>query len=105
MKANHARETELWMKIHEKGSSLPKVTNAQALDVTLRWGWIDGIRKSFDERSFLQRYTPRRPRSIGSQVNAIMWRGWSLPALSPNLSRSVPFSAPAGRPIHFAADR
>jgi uncharacterized protein YdeI (YjbR/CyaY-like superfamily) len=45
------------------------VTLAQALDVALCWGWIDGIRKSLDERSFLQRYTPRRARSIWSQIN------------------------------------
>src|SRR6185503_1021570 len=57
MKANHARETELWLKIHKKGSGLPTVTHAQALDVALCWGWIDGIRKSFDDQSFLQRYT------------------------------------------------
>jgi uncharacterized protein YdeI (YjbR/CyaY-like superfamily) len=69
MKANHARETELWLKIYKTGSGLPTVTIAQALDVALCWGWIDGIRKSFDERSFLQRYTPRRTRSIWSQIN------------------------------------
>jgi len=69
MKANHGRETELWVKIHKKGSGLPSVTIAQALDVALCWGWIDGIRKSFDEQSFLQRYTPRRARSIWSQIN------------------------------------
>jgi uncharacterized protein YdeI (YjbR/CyaY-like superfamily) len=69
MKANCACETELWLKIHKKGSGLPTVTNAEALDVALCWGWIDGIRKSYDERSFLQRYTPRRPRSIWSQIN------------------------------------
>jgi uncharacterized protein YdeI (YjbR/CyaY-like superfamily) len=69
MKANHARETELWLKIHKKASGLPTVTTAEALDVALCWGWIDGIRKSFDEQSFLQRYTPRRGRSIWSQIN------------------------------------
>jgi uncharacterized protein YdeI (YjbR/CyaY-like superfamily) len=69
MKANHARETELWLKIPKKSSGLPTVTLAQALDVVLCWGWIDGIRKSFDEESFLQRYTPRRARSIWSQIN------------------------------------
>jgi uncharacterized protein YdeI (YjbR/CyaY-like superfamily) len=69
MKANHARETELWLKIHKKGSGLPSITTAQALDVVLCWGWIDGIRKSFDDRSFLQRYTPRRARSVWSQIN------------------------------------
>jgi uncharacterized protein YdeI (YjbR/CyaY-like superfamily) len=69
MKANHAREREIWLKIHKKSSGLPTVTLAQALDVVLCWGWIDGIRKSFDEQSFLQRYTPRRARSIWSQIN------------------------------------
>jgi uncharacterized protein YdeI (YjbR/CyaY-like superfamily) len=69
MKAHHARETELWLKIHKKDSGLPTVTTAEALDVVLCFGWIDGIRKSFDEQSFLQRYTPRRARSVWSQVN------------------------------------
>jgi uncharacterized protein YdeI (YjbR/CyaY-like superfamily) len=67
--ANHAREPELWLKIHKKDSGLPTVTFAQALDVALCWGWIDGIRKSFDESSFLQRFTPRRTKSIWSQIN------------------------------------
>jgi uncharacterized protein YdeI (YjbR/CyaY-like superfamily) len=67
--ANHARETELWLKIHKKASGLPTVTYAQALDAALCWGWIDGIRKAFDESSFLQRFTPRKARSIWSQIN------------------------------------
>ena len=69
LKANHSRETELWLKIHKKDSGRPTVTYAQALDVALCWGWIDGIRKSFDDCSFLQRFTPRRARSIWSQIN------------------------------------
>ena len=69
MKANHARETEIWLKVHKKDSGLPSVTTAEALDVALCWGWIDAIRKSFDAKSFLQRYTPRRPRSLWSQIN------------------------------------
>ena len=69
MKANHARETEIWLRVFKKGSGKPTVTTAEALDVALCWGWIDGIRKSFDEESFLQRYTPRRARSIWSQIN------------------------------------
>ena len=48
---------------------MPTVDYAQALEVALCWGWIDGIKKSFDERSFLQRFTPRRAKSIWSQVN------------------------------------
>src|SRR6186713_865000 len=69
LRANHVRETEIWLKIHKKDSGKPTVTYAEALDVALCWGWIDGIRKAFDERSFLQRYTPRRARSIWSQIN------------------------------------
>ena len=69
LRANHARETELWLKVHKKDSGLPSVTCAQALDVVLCWGWIDGVRKAFDERSFLQRYTPRRAKSVWSQIN------------------------------------
>ncbi|MBA2603222.1 MAG: YdeI/OmpD-associated family protein, partial [Acidobacteria bacterium] len=69
LRRNHARETELWLRIYKKGSGVPTVTLAQALDVALCWGWIDGIRKALDEQSFLQRYTPRRARSIWSQIN------------------------------------
>src|SRR3954449_2841967 len=69
MRANHAKAPELWLKVHKKGSGLPSVTPAEALDVMLCWGWIDGLKKSFDEHSFLQRFTPRRARSIWSQVN------------------------------------
>jgi uncharacterized protein YdeI (YjbR/CyaY-like superfamily) len=67
--AHHARETEIWVRIYKKGSDTPTVTSAEALDVALCWGWIDGIRKSFDEACFLQRYTPRRAKSLWSQVN------------------------------------
>jgi uncharacterized protein YdeI (YjbR/CyaY-like superfamily) len=66
---NHARETELWLRIYKKGSGVGTVTYAEALDVALCWGWIDGIKKGFDELSFLQRFTPRRPRSVWSQIN------------------------------------
>lgn len=62
-------EPEVWIKVHKRSSGLTSVTPAQALDVALCWGWIDGIRKSFDERSFLQRYSPRGRRSIWSQIN------------------------------------
>jgi uncharacterized protein YdeI (YjbR/CyaY-like superfamily) len=69
LRRSHARETELWLRIYKKASGVPTVTSAQALDVALCWGWIDGIRKAFDEQSFLQRYTPRRARSLWSQIN------------------------------------
>ena len=67
--SHHADESELWLRIFKKDSGRPTVTYALALDVALCWGWIDGIKKSFDEHSFLQRFTPRRSRSIWSQVN------------------------------------
>lgn len=66
---HHATETELWLKIHKKDSGLPSITNAEAIDVALCWGWIDGLRKGFDEKSFLQRFTPRKARSVWSQIN------------------------------------
>jgi uncharacterized protein YdeI (YjbR/CyaY-like superfamily) len=67
--AHHDSETELWLKIHKKGSGLATVTYAEALDVALCWGWIDGQKKGFDDKSFLQRFTPRGARSIWSVVN------------------------------------
>jgi uncharacterized protein YdeI (YjbR/CyaY-like superfamily) len=69
LRRHHARETELWIRVYKKGSGVPTVTVAEALDEALCWGWIDGIRKACDARSFLQRYTPRRPKSIWSQIN------------------------------------
>ncbi|MEO6237702.1 MAG: hypothetical protein ABIQ52_11935, partial [Vicinamibacterales bacterium] len=51
LRANHARETEIWVRLFKKGSGKPTVTNTQALDVALCWGWIDGIRKSLDDES------------------------------------------------------
>jgi len=66
---NHAKASELWIKTHKKDSGLPSVTYAEALDVALCWGWIDAIKKSFDDRSFLQRFTPRGPKSIWSTRN------------------------------------
>lgn len=67
--AHHDSEPEVWIKIHKKSSGLASVTPAEALDVALCWGWIDAIRKGLDERSFLQRYTPRGRKSRWSQVN------------------------------------
>lgn len=68
-KANHAKAPELWIKLHKKASGLASVTNLEALDVALCWGWIDAIRKPFDEQSFLQRYTPRKKTSVWSTRN------------------------------------
>lgn len=67
--AHHDTERELWIKIHKVDSGLTSITPAEAIDSALCWGWIDGIRKGFDDKSFLQRYTPRGPKSIWSQIN------------------------------------
>ena len=69
LRRNHGRETELWLRVYKKDSGVPTITIAEALDEALCWGWIDGIRKALDEQSFLQRYSPRRPRSVWSQIN------------------------------------
>ena len=69
LSTHHASEPEIWLRIYKKASGVATVTALQALDVALCWGWIDGLRKSYDEQSFLQRYTPRRRKSPWSQIN------------------------------------
>jgi uncharacterized protein YdeI (YjbR/CyaY-like superfamily) len=66
---NHDKEDEIWIKIHKVGSGLKSITPKEAIDVALCWGWIDGIRKGFDDKSFLQRYTARTGKSIWSRIN------------------------------------
>jgi uncharacterized protein YdeI (YjbR/CyaY-like superfamily) len=66
---HHDKEKEVWIKIHKVASGLESITPKEAIDVALCWGWIDGVRKSFDDRSYLQRYTPRGKKSIWSQIN------------------------------------
>lgn len=66
---HHDTESEVWIKMHKVGSGLKSITPKEAIDVILCWGWIDGIRKGFDEQSFLQRYTPRGARSVWSRIN------------------------------------
>lgn len=66
---HHATEREIYIRIFKKASDVATVTYAQALDVALCWGWIDGIRKALDTQSYLQRFTPRTPKSVWSQIN------------------------------------
>lgn len=66
---NHDRESEVWIKVHKVGSGLASITPKEAIDVVLCFGWIDGVRKSLDQNSFLQRYTPRGGKSIWSKIN------------------------------------
>ncbi|MGK2963627.1 MAG: YdeI/OmpD-associated family protein [Gemmatimonadaceae bacterium] len=61
--------TGLWLRIAKKAASLKSVSYAEALESALCHGWIDGQRRAHDENSFLQRFTPRGPRSIWSKIN------------------------------------
>ena len=69
LEANHATSKGLWLKIAKKGAGVETVTYDQALEVALCYGWIDGQKNTFDDRFWLQRFTPRGPRSKWSRVN------------------------------------
>lgn len=69
LRANHDKEDEVWIRIFKKASGTPSIDAVQAIDVVLCWGWIDAIRKSWDDVSFVQRYTHRGRKSLWSQVN------------------------------------
>ncbi|GAB2688754.1 YdeI/OmpD-associated family protein [Aliiglaciecola aliphaticivorans] len=69
LKLNHATETELWINIFKKSSGIQSVTWNDVVKEILCWGWIDGIKKSFDAQSYLQRITPRKARSNWSKRN------------------------------------
>ena len=66
---HHASGKGLWLKLAKQGSGVETVTYAEALDVALCYGWIDGQKAAFDERFWLQRFTPRGPRSKWSMRN------------------------------------
>jgi uncharacterized protein YdeI (YjbR/CyaY-like superfamily) len=66
---HHAASPGVWLKIAKKASGIPTVTHPEALEEALCYGWIDGQRAPHDSTYFLQRFTPRRPRSKWSQVN------------------------------------
>jgi len=65
----HVDGPGLWLKIAKKGSGVTTVDYAQALDVALCWGWIDGQKGAYDSTYFVQRFTPRRAKSVWSKIN------------------------------------
>jgi uncharacterized protein YdeI (YjbR/CyaY-like superfamily) len=65
----HATSKGLWLKIAKKDSGLDSVTYAEALESALCYGWIDGQKGSLDERAWLQKFTPRGPKSVWSRIN------------------------------------
>ena len=69
LEENHASSQGLWLKIAKKGAGETSVTYAEALELALAFGWIDSQKRGHDERFFLQRFTPRRPRGRWSRIN------------------------------------
>ncbi|HVQ44413.1 MAG TPA: YdeI/OmpD-associated family protein [Candidatus Saccharimonadia bacterium] len=67
---NSASSGGLWLKIAKKSSHTPSVTYPQALDIALCYGWIDGQKNALDDHFWLQKFTPRRPKSAWSEINA-----------------------------------
>ncbi len=66
----HASSDGIWLELAKKGSGVPSVTYAEAVEIALCFGWIDGqVRRSGEDGFYLQRFTPRRPRSTWSQIN------------------------------------
>jgi len=69
LQRNHDSANELLVGFHKKDSGKKSITYAEALDEALCFGWIDGVRKRLDETSYTIRFTPRKPKSIWSNVN------------------------------------
>lgn len=69
LKKHHGTSEGLWLKIAKRGADEASVTYLEAVEIALCWGWIDGQKKGLDEQHFLQRFTPRRARSVWSKVN------------------------------------
>ena len=69
LEEHHETHQELWVGFHKKHSGKPSITWPESVDGALCFGWIDGVRKSLDETSYVIRFTPRRPRSVWSAVN------------------------------------
>jgi uncharacterized protein YdeI (YjbR/CyaY-like superfamily) len=69
LKRHHATSDGLWLKIAKKDADESSVTYPEAVEIGLCWGWIDGQKKGLDDQHFLQRFTPRRARSIWSKIN------------------------------------
>ncbi len=67
--AHHAQPQGVWLKIAKKGAQVSSVSYADALDGALCYGWIDAQKKPYDDTFWLQKFTPRRPKSVWSKVN------------------------------------
>jgi uncharacterized protein YdeI (YjbR/CyaY-like superfamily) len=86
LEEHHETATELWVGFHKKASGKPSVTWPEAVEQALRFGWIDGVRKSIDGDSYTNRFTPRKPTSNWSLINVakvedLKQRGLVAPAV------------------------
>jgi uncharacterized protein YdeI (YjbR/CyaY-like superfamily) len=66
---NHGSSPGVWLKLAKKGSGVASVSYAEAVEVALTWGWIDGQKQPHDARHWLQKFTPRGARSLWSKIN------------------------------------
>jgi uncharacterized protein YdeI (YjbR/CyaY-like superfamily) len=66
---HHASSRGIWLRLAKKASGAASITYAEAIDVALAWGWIDGQKQRGDEASWLQKFTPRGARSVWSKIN------------------------------------
>jgi uncharacterized protein YdeI (YjbR/CyaY-like superfamily) len=69
LRDHHGESRGVWLRLAKKGAPAPTVTYAEAVEVALCWGWIDGQKRSLDATHTLQRFTPRAPRSRWSKIN------------------------------------
>jgi uncharacterized protein YdeI (YjbR/CyaY-like superfamily) len=69
LRTHHASSEGVWLQLAKAGADEPGLSYAEAIEVALCWGWIDGQKKGLDAQSWLQRFTPRRARSLWSKIN------------------------------------
>ena len=69
LEMHNSKSTGVWLKLSKKGSNISSVTYPEAIEAALSYGWIDGQKKPLDDSYWLQKFTPRSPRSIWSKIN------------------------------------
>jgi uncharacterized protein YdeI (YjbR/CyaY-like superfamily) len=69
LKKNHKTAEGMWLRFYKKDSGVDSITYPQAVEVALCYGWIDAVMNKYDEQSYIQRFTPRRSKSIWSKIN------------------------------------
>ncbi len=69
LSVNYALKQGFWLRFYKKATKIPTVQYGESVDTALCYGWIDGLLNSYNEESYLVRFTPRRPKSVWSKVN------------------------------------